>query len=177
MFVRKRKFTGIKIKKTELPNVKVIIDINLECLKDSKNIDEEQDEDTPIYCLHGMTYNQMRKYICNLPEEKIVFIEKIMNNFPEKANIYAQCAFYFRAFSRGQIFYDANHRTGYFSLQNILNRKGIIIKADLDEITGLTEYIKGQGWLKMGKIPVNLKEKDEEYYVLRDWFKERLDLG
>jgi len=124
-----------------------------------------------------MSYNQMRKYICNLPQEKIGFIEKIMDNFPEKATIYEQCAYYFRAFSRGQIFLDGNHRTGYFSLQNILNRKGIIIIADLNEITGLTEYIKDQGWYKMGQVMVNLKEKDEEYYVLLDWFKERLDFG
>ena len=82
-----------------------------------------------------------------------------MKHFPLDINIYGQCAYYFRAFSRGQIFLDANHRTGYFSLTNILRKKGIIINASLSEITAMTEYMKAQGWIKQGEMNVSLTEK------------------
>jgi len=118
----------------------------------------------------------MKKYILEPPKELTDFIIKIRLNFPENADIYNQCAYYFRAFSRSQLFYDANHRTGYFSLSQVLNKKGIMINADLNEIIGLTEYIKAQGWIKQTDMMVNLTEKDEEYHALVDWFGEKLEL-
>ena len=113
----------------------------------------------------------MKKYILNLPVEDP---NKILWNFPEKSNIFHQCAYYFRAFSRSQIFLDANHRTGFFSLLAILKKKGMDIDADADDIISMTEYVKAQGWLALPDMDVSLKEKDEEYEFLVDWFKERL---
>ena len=118
----------------------------------------------------------MQKYIMELPEDSVEYLQKILDNFPEDEDIYNQSAYYFRAFSRGQIFLDANHRTGYFSLANILKKKRIIINADLDEVIGLTEYIKAKGWLKQTNMNVNLIEKDEEYYTLLKWFEDKLEL-
>ena len=120
-----------------------------------------------------MSHSQMKKYILDLTVEDL---NKILWNFPEKSNIFHQCAYYFRAFSRSQIFLDANHRTGYFSLKAILKKKGVNINADADDITSMTEYVKGQGWLALPDMDVSLKEKDEEYKFLVDWFKERLQL-
>jgi hypothetical protein len=43
------------------------------------------------------------------------------------------------------------------------------------DIQCLVEYIKGQGWFKQCDISVNLKEKDEEFLVLKKWFEEKLN--
>lgn len=143
-------------------------------LMNTKRGVKSSDGEQTIYHLHDMSYNKMKNYILHLPTELIIGIQKIMDNFPENFNIHEQCAYYMRAFSRSQIFLDGNHRTGYFSLVNILKKKGIIIDSDTYEITSLTEYIKGQGWMEQGNTTVNLKEKDDEYYFLADWFEKRL---
>lgn len=136
--------------------------------KDSKG-------EVTVYNLEDLSYNQMKDRIINLPEEQREYLMKILLNFPENATIFEQCAYYFRAFSRGQIFADANHRTGFFSLGSILKRKGIKICADNDDINSMTEYIKAEGWINLCDMDVNLKEKDEEYEFLVGWFREKLE--
>jgi len=133
--------------------------------------------ESPIYNLYDMSYHQMKNYILRLPSENVSYIDKIMVNFPEGSSIYDQCAYYMRAFSRAQIFLDANHRTGFFSLANILKKKGITIEADAQEITALFEYIKGKGWIEQGEMMVNLKDKDDEFHFYSKWFRMRLKLG
>ena len=39
----------------------------------------------------------------------------------------------------------------------------------------MTEYMKGQGWIKQGEMNVSLTEKDEEYNFLLGFFKEKLE--
>ena len=173
--VRKRKIRR-NISKNNLPDPYTIKHINLMFLQNAKRERKSSTGEATEYLLHGMTWNQMKRYVMNLSEENISYIQKIMDNFPENDDIYQQSAYYFRAFSRSQIFLDANHRTGYFSLANILKKNGVKINADLCEIIGLTEYIKAQGWLKQTKMIVNLLDKDEEYYVLVKWFEDRLEL-
>lgn len=165
-----------RISKKDLPDPYTIKYINLMFLQNAKRERKSSTGEVTEYLLHGMTFDKMKHYVLDLPEEKISYIQKIIDNFPEKDDIYQQCAYYFRAFSRGQIFLDANHRTGYFSLANILRKNGIKINADLHEIVGLTEYIKAQGWLKQTTMKVNVLEKDEEYYGLLKWFEDKLEL-
>jgi len=141
-----------------------------------KGVKNRKGEKT-IYELHGKTHRQMKKYIKELPSEYRNNITRINIDFPINTDIYRQCAYYFRAYSRSQIFLDANHRTGFFSLALILKRKGIIINADVEDIIGLTEYIRGMGWLKMGQLGVNLKEKDDEFHYLVKWFVKKLELS
>ena len=102
------------------------------------------------------------------------FIEKIRLNFPDEDDIFEQSAYWYRAFSRGQVFHDANHRTGFFSWKNLLHNRGIEIKADAYEIVCLTEAIKGMGWIQQGEMVVNLREKDDEFMMLKRWFRDRL---
>jgi prophage maintenance system killer protein len=168
------KIEKIKLYRTNLPNVETLKAINLRFLTDAKNGVKDSKGDVAIYHLFGSSYNQMRRKITNLSSDNVQIIDAICKYFPENTNIFCQCAYYYRAFSRSQIFPDANHRTGYFSLQRMLEIQGLEINADNDEVVGLTEYIRGQGWLKMGDIMVRLTEKDDEYKFLRDWFKEKL---
>ena len=164
------------ILKKDLPDPYTVKYINLMFLQNAKRERKSSTGEVTEYLLHGMNWNQMKRYILNLSEENVSYIQKIMDNFPEDGDIYQQSAYYFRAFSRGQIFLDANHRTGYFSLANILKKNGVKINADIYEIIGLTEYIKAKGWLKQTIMNVNLLEKDEEYYVLVKWFEDKLEL-
>lgn len=166
----------VKIYRHELPTPYTIKQINLMFLLNAKRGVKSSTGELTVYHLYDRSYNQMKDYILNLPDELVTYIEKIMLNFPDNAPLYNQCAYYFRAFSRGQIFYDANHRTGYFSLATILKKKDIIINARLIEVAQLTEYIKAQGWLKQGEMNVNLNEKDDEYYALVKWFEIKLEL-
>lgn len=145
-------------------------------LMDAKKGVKSSSGESTIYNLNDKSYHQMKDYILNLPSENVTYIERIMMDFPARSSIYDQCAYYLRAFSRAQIFPDANHRTGYFSLVNILKKKGILIDADAGEITALFEYIKGQGWMEQGEMVVNLKDKDAEYNHLKNWFTMRLKL-
>jgi prophage maintenance system killer protein len=164
---------AIRIERKDLPTPYAIKIINKMFLRNAKRQVKNSSGERTIYNMHDKTYKQMGKYILNVSDESI---QKIINNFPLYVNIYEQCAYYFRAFSRGQIFLDANHRTGYFSLSNILKKKSIIINANLNEITSMTEYMKGQGWIKQGQMNIRLTEKDEEYFFLAEFFKERLEL-
>ena len=173
--IRKRRIKRNILKK-DLPDPYTVKYINLMFLQNAKRERKSSTGEVTEYLLHGMTWNQMKHYVLNLSEENISYIQKIMDNFPEEGDIYQQSAYYFRAFSRGQIFLDANHRTGYFSLANILKKNGVKINADIYEIIGLTEYIKAKGWLKQTIMNVNLLEKDEEYYVLVKWFEDKLEL-
>jgi prophage maintenance system killer protein len=130
--------------------------------------------DAPIYLTHGFSHSKLKKMILNPEPEERDFIEKIRLNFPDEDDIFEQSAYWYRAFSRGQVFHDANHRTGFFSWKNILRNKDLEINADAYEIGSLTETIKGMGWIQQGEMVVNLKEKDEEYMMLKMWFKDRL---
>jgi prophage maintenance system killer protein len=163
-----------RIRKADLPRAKPIQQINLNFMMDAKKAVKSPSGEKPIYNLSDKSYHQMKQYILRLPAENVSYIDKIIMNFPEKSSIYEQCAYYMRAFSRAQIFPDANHRTGYFSLARILAKKGFVIGADAQEITALFEYIKGQGWMEQGEMMVNLKDKDSEYYHLCNWFRMRL---
>ena len=165
----------IKIQKKDLLSAEAIININIMFLINARKGVKNKKGEKAIYELHGKTHKQMKKYIKNLPSDHRSNITQINIDFPTKTYIYNQCAYYFRAYSRSQIFLDANHRTGFFSLALILRKKGIIINADVEDIVGLTEYIRGMGWLKMGELGVNLKEKDDEYHYLVKWFTEKLE--
>jgi prophage maintenance system killer protein len=162
-----------RIERKDLPTPYTIKIINIMFLRNAKRQVKNSSGEQTIYHLHDKTYNQMRKYILNVPDEGI---QKIIDNFPFYENIYEQCAYYFRAFSRGQIFLDGNHRTGFFSLSNILKKKSIIINANLNEIVSMTEYMKAKGWIKQGQMNVRLTQRDEEYIFLVEFFKERLEL-
>jgi len=166
-----------QITKEDLPRAHAIQQINLMFLMNAKRAQRSASGERPIYNLFDRSYHQMKNYILKLPSENVRYIEKIMENFPERSSIYDQCAYYMRAFSRAQIFLDANHRTGFFSLANILKRKSIVIDADAREITALFEFIKGQGWIEQGEMMVTLKEKDDEFRYLSKWFRLRLKLG
>jgi prophage maintenance system killer protein len=166
--------TNERISKTDLPRAKPIQQINLMFMMDAKKGVRSPSGEKPIYNLSDKSFHQMKMYLLKLPAENVGYIEKIMLNFPEKSAIHEQCAYYMRAFSRAQIFPDANHRTGFFSLARILEKKGINIEADAQEITALFEYIKGQGWMEQGEMMVNLREKDAEYRHLCNWFRLRL---
>jgi len=170
-------FISEQISKSCLPSAEAIKQINLMFLMNAKKALKTASGERPIYNLYDKSFHQMKNYILRLPAENVSYIEKIMSNFPEKSSIYDQCAYYMRAFSRAQIFLDANHRTGFFSLANILKKMGIFIAADAMEITALFEYIKGQGWIEQGEMIVNLKQKDEELNFLSRWFRMRLKLG
>jgi hypothetical protein len=146
---RVRKIEKIKFYRTNLPNVETLKAINLRFLMDAKNGLKDSKGDVAIYHLFEGSYSQMRKRITDLSSDKVQIIEAINIHFPENTNIYCQCAYYYRAFSRSQIFPDANHRTGYFSLQRMLEIKGLEINADNDEVVGLTEYIRA-GVVKNG---------------------------
>ena len=172
-----KKIQKIRIQKSELPSVEILKQINLKFLRNAKQGKKDSGGEKTIYHLYQFnSYSQTRKYIVNLPDDKVDIIRALIDYFPEKSSIYCQCAYYYRAFSRGQIFPDANHRTGFFSLQQLVNQNGLYIDCDNEEVVGLTEYIRGQGWLKMGDITVRLTEKDDEYNYLVDWFKEKLKL-
>ena len=162
------------ISKTDLPRAKPIQQINLMFMMDAKKGVRSSSGEKPIYNLSDKSFHQMKEYLLKLLAENVGYIEKIMMNFPDKSAIHEQCAYYMRAFSRAQIFPDANHRTGFFSLARILEKKGIVIDADAQEITALFEYIKGQGWMEQGEMMVNLKAKDAEYQHLSNWFRLRL---
>ena len=177
MGTKRSRFEEIKIRKKDLPTVYAIKQINLTFLMDSKKGVKDSSGTRAVYHLLGRSYNQMKKYIQNLPMERTNSIERILSNFPTRSHIFNQCAYYYRAFSRAQIFPDANHRTGFFSLQYLVRLQGLYIDSDNEEIVGLTEYIRGQGWLKIGDITVRLTEKDDQYKYLVSWFKEKLKLG
>ena len=174
MGTKRSRFEEVKIKKSDLPTVYAIKQINLTFLMDSKKGIKDSSGSRAVYHLRGMSYSQMKKYIQNLPAERTNAIERILSDFPIRSHIFNQCAYYYRAFSRTQVFFDANHRTGFFSLANILRKKGILIDPDEHEIISMSEYIRGKGWLKMGDLKVNLKEHDEEYEFLVEWFEEKL---
>lgn len=177
MKIHEDEYISEQISKFDLPSAQAIQQINLMFLMNAKKAQKSASGERPIYNLYDRSFHQMKNYILKLPSEYVSYIEKIMTNFPDKSSIYDQCAYYMRAFSRAQIFLDANHRTGFFSLANILKKKGIIIEADAQEITALFEYIKGQGWIEQGEMMVNLKQKDDELNYLSRWFKMRLKLG
>ncbi len=164
---------NLRIDRKDLPTPYTIKIINKMFLKNAKKEVKNSKGEKTIYNMHDKTYHEMSKYILNVPDEDI---QKVITNFPLSVNIYEQSAYYFRAFSRGQTFLDANHRTGFFSLSNILKKKSIIINANLNEITTMTEYMKGQGWIKQGLMNIRLTEKDEEYVFLTEFFKEKLEL-
>jgi prophage maintenance system killer protein len=165
---------NIKLKREDLPSIRSIQSINLAFLDDARREIKDGRGNVTVYILHDMSYHQMKRYILKLPPDREEALRSIMENFPEKTDIYEQCAYYFRGFSRSQIFLDANHRTGYFSLVNLLRRKGLCLDASAYDVTAMTEFIKGQGWLLQGEMTVNLKGKDDEFLYLVDWFKERL---
>jgi prophage maintenance system killer protein len=166
------------ILKSDLPTVEMLKQINLKFLNNAKQGKKDSCGVETVYHLyHFESYSKTRKHIVGLPQNKVEIIESMIKHFPEKTSIYEQCAYYYRAFSRAQIFPDANHRTGFFSLQYLVRLQGLYIDSDNEEIVGLTEYIRGQGWLKMGDITVRLTEKDDQYKYLVSWFKEKLKLG
>ena len=165
--------SGIKIYKQDLPGPEVIKQINYSFYQNARKA-QKRGYDEPVYLTHGLTHNQMRKKILTMASEETASLTKFIVCFPSNSNLYSQCAYWYRAFSRSQLFLDANHRTGFFSLQNVLRKKELIIDASNEEITALTYYIKNSGWIKQGEMVVNLKEKDDEYYKLKTWFSDRL---
>jgi prophage maintenance system killer protein len=167
----KRDSLKYRLSKSDLLSANSIKQANLEFLINAKKGAKNTQGEKTQYLLHDMSFNQMKKYILNLPVDDL---NKILWHFPEKSNLFHQCAYYFRAFSRSQIFLDANHRTGYFTLKIILKKMGIDVTADANDITSMTEYVKAQGWLALPDMDVSLKEKDEEFRFLVDWFEERL---
>ena len=165
----------IKIYKQDLPGPEVVKQINYSFYLNARKA-QKKGFDEPIYLTHNYTHNQMRKKILEMTSEETASLAKFINCFPSNSDIYCQCAYWYRAFSRSQLFPDANHRTGIFSLQNILRKKGVFIDASNDEITALTDYIKNSGWIKQGEMVVNLTEKDDEYKKLKTWFNDKLKL-
>ena len=105
-----------RISKTELPSADTIINININFLIRAKRKKMYKNRKITVYKTHDLSYNQMKKRLLHLHSEDKYKITKINLNFPERSNIYAQCAYYFRAFGKAQIFPDANHRTLYFAL-------------------------------------------------------------
>jgi prophage maintenance system killer protein len=163
-----------RISKTELPSADTVINININFLIRAKQKKMDKNKKITVYKTHDLSYNQVKKQLLHFPAEDKYKITQINLNFPEKANIYAQCAYYFRAFGKAQIFPDANHRTGYFALSQILRKKGLKIDADYDELRGMMEYIRGEEWIEQTEMNVYLKEKDEIFKFLEDWFKNNL---
>ena len=150
-----------------------MIQINYAFYQNSRKVPKKSQE-VPIYMTHGLSHSRLKKMILNPEQEEREFIEKIRMNFPDGDDIFEQSAYWYRAFSRGQVFHDANHRTGFFSWKNLLHNKGIEINAESYEIASLTEAIKGMGWIQQGEMVVNLREKDDEYIMLKSWFRDRL---
>jgi prophage maintenance system killer protein len=174
MPLKSKSIKNVKIYRSDLPTVYVIKQINLMLLRMSKKGLFNKNKEPMVYHTWGRSYKEMRRYILEPPtqcEEKII---QIRMKFPEDADIFEQCAYYFRAFSKCQIFLDGNHRTGYFSLIEILKKNGLCIKTNIDEINNLSEYIKGKGWIKQCDINVDLKERDDEFFALKEWFEKRL---
>ena len=122
-----------RISKAELPSADTIINININFLIMARQKKRDKNKKVPVYNTHDQSYNQVQKELLHFPSEDKYKITQINLNFPERANIYAQCAYYFRAFGKAQLFPDANHRTGFFALSQILKKKGLVIDADYDE--------------------------------------------
>ena len=167
---------NVRIAKSELPSADTIININLNFLLRAKRKEMDKNKKVAIYNTHDMSYNKVKKLLLNFPSDDKYKITQINLNFPERARIYGQCAYYFRAFSKSQIFPDANHRTGYFGLSQILKKKGLKIEADYDELRGMMEYMRGEEWIEQTEMNIYLKEKDEIYKFLLEWFKKNLVL-
>ena len=163
-----------RISKTELPSADTIINININFLIRAKQKKMDKNRKITVYKTQDLSHNQMKKRLLHLHSEDKYKITKINLNFPKQSNIYAQCAYYFRAFGKAQIFPDANHRTGYFALFQILRKKGLKIEADYDELRGMMEYIRGEEWIEQTEMNIYLKEKDEIYKFLFEWFKKYL---
>ena len=163
------------IYKYELPTPYTVKLINLRFLDDYVMGIKRNKKDVHVYELHGMTYKQMRRNI--LSPDKDELIERINSNFPTGGDIYSQSAYYFRAFSRSQIFYDANHRTGYFCLWQLIHHKGYELKATIDDVQMLGTYLKNFSYVNQGDMDIFLKEKDEVYDEIYKWLRKELDLG
>jgi prophage maintenance system killer protein len=166
-----------RITKGELPSAETIINININFLVRAKQKKMDKNKKITHYETQDLPYNQVKKQLLNFSADDKYKITQINLNFPERSNIYAQCAYYFRAFGKAQIFPDANHRTGYFALSQILKKKGIKIEADYDELRGMMEYLRGEEWIEQTEMNIYLKEKDEIYRFLVGWFKKNLVLG
>ena len=167
---------NVRITKSELPSADTIININLNFLLRAKRKEMDKNKKVAIYNTHDMSYNKVKKNLLNFPADDKYKITQINLNFPDRSNIYVQCAYYFRAFSKAQIFPDANHRTGYFALSQILKKKGLKIEADYDELRGMMEYMRGEEWIEQTEMNIYLKDKDKIYKFLVDWFKKNLVL-
>jgi len=163
-----------RITKSELPSADTIININLNFLMRAKRKEMDKNKKVAIYNTHDLSFNQLKKHLKNFPSDDKYKITQVNLNFPERTNIYGQCAYYFRAFGKAQIFPDANHRTGYFALSQILKKKGLKIDADYNELRGMMEYMRGEEWIELSEMNIYLKEKDEIYEFLVEWFKKNL---
>ena len=165
---------NIHITKGELPSADTIINININFLLRAKRKEMDRNKKVAIYNTHDLSFNQVKKQLMNFPKDDKYKITQINLNFPERVQIYRQCVYYFRAFSKSQIFPDANHRTGYFALSQILKKKGLIIDAEYDELRGMMEYLRGEEWIEQTEMNIYLKEKDVIYKFLVGWFKKYL---
>jgi len=159
--------------KQDLPRPYTVKMINLRFLKEFKKSQHGKKE-VPFYELHGKTFKEMERYIMSPDRDE--GIEKINENLPSGKDIYSQSAYYLRAFSRSQIFEDANHRTGLFCLRQVVKIRGYELKASVEDVQQLGDYLKSHFYIHQGEIMVNLKEKDDVYDVIYDWIKPRLDL-
>ena len=174
MSPQKKSLGRIKISIHELPSLYVIKNVNYRLLNEAKRGLTNKDGEPMIYETWGKTFDDTKKIILNpSPDCQKKFID-IRKHFPVRAYIFSQCAYYFRAFSKCQLFPDGNHRTGYFSLLQIMKKKNLRLKAGLVEINQLSVYLKNMGIMECD-INVNLIEKDEVYKYLREWFEQELD--
>lgn len=162
------------IYKHELPSPYTVKHINLWFMKKYKTSKRKRMKKAFYYEMHGKSFKEMKRFI--LDPERDEVIDKINKNFPRQGDVYSQSAYYLRAFSRSQIFLDANHRTGFFSLIEILRPKGYFIDANIDSIQTLGDYLKSHFYIHQGEIVINLKKRDEVYDVILKWLKEHLDL-
>ncbi len=176
MPTRKGKAKGIdqiRIKKSEIPPPTAVMQVNYMFYLNYKKEVVDSGGSKTVYNLWGEARHHTKKVI--LESEKIrLTIGEINANFPTRSHIYNQCAYYYRAFSKCQIFPDANHRTGYFCIRKILNDKGLRITVEHEEIVQISESIRGKQYIESGDIAVTLKEKDEVYKDLVDWFSQVL---
>lgn len=97
-------------------------------------------------------------------------LAEIHEHFPGGVPVHRQAAYLVRAFSVARPFAEANHRTGWDYMSELLEHNGFTLMADVDEGRGLGNEL----WDRLDGVRTHVGDDDEVLAYLHDWFKPRV---
>lgn len=94
----------------------------------------------------------------------------IHEHFPTGAPAHRQAAYLVRAFSVARPFAEANHRTGWDYVSELLEHNGFTLMAGADDGRSLGNEV----WERIDGTAADVEDDDEVLDYLSDWFKPRI---